>query len=228
MNPKPGSATTGHGPVTSRLRAATWPLHRQAERSALMRQLLAGEFDHEVYVSLLSSLHVIYTALESALDRCAHHPRVSGVVDPALYRGAALTCDLLALAGGRPPQPATVARGYAARIDALVSRAPVRLLGHAYVRYLGDLNGGRVLARSVARALRDRAALAFYDFGSAAQVAARVMALRTALDSAALGPDETEQLVDEAVWAFGAHIALFDELAAAPRTAAAPKARRCG
>lgn len=209
-------------PITERLRTATWPLHRQAEGSALMRRLLAGRFDRSLYAALLSSLHAIYAALEAALDGGARHTRLSGVVERALYRRDALADDLRALCGGRAPPPAAVAQRYAERLTALAADAPVRLLGHAYVRYLGDLNGGRVLARAVARALGDEAPLAFYDFGSAARPAAQAAALRGALDAVALTSDEREALVDEAVWAFNAHLALFAELAAGDPAAPRP------
>lgn len=209
-------------PITDRLRAATWPLHRQAEGSALMRRLLAGRFDRNLYAALLSSLHAIYAALEAALDGAARHARLSGVVERTLYRRDALADDLRALCGGRAPPPAAVAQRYAERLAALAVDAPERLLGHAYVRYLGDLNGGRVLARAVARALGDEAPRAFYDFGSAASAAAQAAALRGALDAVALTSDERDALVDEAVWAFDAHLALFADLAAGDPAAPRP------
>ena len=58
---------------------------------------------------------------------------------------------------------------YAGRIASLsASPEPAPLLAHAYVRYLGDLSGGQVIRRRVARAYGleedNGAGVAFYEF----------------------------------------------------------------
>ena len=66
------------------------------------------------------------------------------------------------------PAPRGLAE-YTSRLRALASaRDPAPLLAHAYVRYLGDLSGGQVIRRRVARAygLEDDggAGVSFYEF----------------------------------------------------------------
>jgi heme oxygenase (biliverdin-producing, ferredoxin) len=46
-----------------------------------------------------------------------------------------------------------VLRAYRDRVAELAGRAPLLLAAHAYVRYLGDLSGGRMLGRAMRRSL---------------------------------------------------------------------------
>lgn len=211
------------------LREATWPLHREVERSGLMRRILGGRFERAQYVALLHNLHAIYATLEPLLLRHAQHPWLAGIHDPALFRADALREDLRVLAGSPAEQepagslqPAT--REYLARLQSLDRGAPQLLAAHAYVRYLGDLSGGQALARVVARALAltPPAGVRFYDFGPAAQVEQRTAAFRAGLARIPADAAGAQQLAAEAQRAFGLHGALFRELdsPAAPTSAA--------
>lgn len=213
---------TTHAPTLSlRLRDATRQLHGEVERSALMQQLLRGQLARANYCRLLSSLHTIYAALESGLNDRALHPGLADLPLAGLARCAALSIDLEQLHGDRWAQDlpaAPAARAYALRLQALAATDPGLLAAHAYVRYLGDLNGGQALARIVARAyhLAPGQAVAFYDFGPPATVASAITGLRAGLDRCA--PDEAaaQSLVAEAVSGFARHGQLFAELLQAP------------
>ena len=93
----------------------------------------------------------------------------------------------------------------------LAHAQPERLVAHAYVRYLGDLNGGRVLQRRVAGALQRPDATSFYDFGGEDGAARLAHDVRAAL--AGLAPAHADAVVDEARRAFEMHQRLFDEIA---------------
>lgn len=197
-----------------RLRDATRELHAAAERSPLMRALIAGRLARADYVALLRNLHLLYDALEAGLAAAAAHPVVATLDAAPLARRAALAQDLDTLAPGWRAQPcAPAATAYAERLRAA---PPPVLAAHAYVRYLGDLHGGQLLARQVARALGTDAALAFYDFGPESRVLALRAQLRSALGRLPLGAHEADTLVAEACWGFEQHRRLFDELAPAP------------
>lgn len=215
MNPTPQPA------LSLRLREATHQLHGDVERSALMQQLLRGRLARADYCRLLRSLHMIYTALEAGLADCAAHPSLAGLPLEGLARCAALSIDLDQLHGcdwARDLPAAPAARAYAQRLQALAATDPGLLAAHAYVRYLGDLNGGQALARLVARAyqLAPGQAVAFYDFGPPAMVAQAIAGLRAGLDHCA--PDEAaaQALVAEAVSGFERHGLLFAELLQTP------------
>ncbi len=203
--------------LAERLRAETRGLHAQAERSGVMAALLAGRLARDAYCALLRNLHDLYTALEAALARHREDARVASIHDPALARREALAADLAVLHPGAwqqafPQEPATQA--YVARLNELSASGAPALVAHAYVRYLGDLHGGQLLAQRVAGsyALQDGAGTRFYDFGPAGEVAARQQAFRAGLSAMPVSAVETDAIVAEACWAFGMHQRLFEQL----------------
>jgi len=201
-------------PLSQRLREATRGLHSAAERAGLMPALLRGELPLAGYAALLWQLLPIYEALESALALASKAGPGRGDVprfDPALARCAALRADLAhlqtrldasAVAGLTAP-----ARAYAAH---LLTLPPPLLAAHAYVRYLGDLAGGQVLARIVGRAYGLQTdGLRFYRFDG--EPAALSQGLRAVLDG--LPAEVGEAIVAEARSAFQRHVDLFEALA---------------
>ncbi|MCI1190289.1 biliverdin-producing heme oxygenase [Calidifontimicrobium sp. SYSU G02091] len=204
-------------PLSRRLREATHELHVQVERSAFIRALLRGTLPRAGHLLLMRNLHALYAALEAGLERIADDERLAPFAQPALRREAALAADLHDVHGPRWRDELALTPAmsdYVAHLQRLSQAGAQRLIAHAYVRYLGDLAGGQRLRAVVARALAlpPGRALAFYDFGDAAEVTALARALRDALD--ALGRDRpVDDIVDEARAAFCRHDAVFAELA---------------
>jgi len=84
-----------------------------------------------------------------------------------------------------------------------------RLIAHAYIRYLGDLYGGQILRRILARSLGLGApSLSFYDFPAIADAEAFKAGYRAALDQAALEIEDCAGVVEEAALAFELNIAV--------------------
>ena len=102
------------------------------------------------------------------------------------------------------------------RLHELSAAKPGLLVAHAYVRYLGDLNGGQALRRVVAKGLdlKGQEGTRFYDFGDSATQRHLVQRFRAALEAAASQQADTQALADEAVNAFERHEQLFVELSA--------------
>jgi heme oxygenase (biliverdin-producing, ferredoxin) len=202
--------------LAQRLRLETRALHGQAEASALMRALIAGNIERGPYVALLHNLRALYAALETALAQHRADPRLRFATAPALLRTARIEQDLEALAPpDAPPNPlAEATQAYVQHLHTLAAREPLRLVAHAYVRYLGDLYGGQQLARGLRErlGLQGDAGTRFYDFGSPAQAQALRLGLRASLDAVQPSPAESDAIVDEACAAFRRHIALFEQL----------------
>lgn len=211
---------TGTAPLSARLKDATHASHRMAEQAGIMPALIGGRIDRRTYCALLRNLHALYEALERGLDAHAGAPAVAPIRIPALYRTKALADDLDALCGRRwrdLPLAATM-QAYVSRLREIAQAQPGLLAAHAYVRYLGDLSGGQILRGAVGRALggSDGAGTAFYEVGSAGEVATLVRALRAGLDDLPLSEEDAAAIVAEAQDAFARHARLFEELAAAP------------
>lgn len=205
--------------LAQRLREGTWALHTTTERAGVMPALLRGQLPAVRFHQLQRNLHAVYAALEGALQRHAGHPMLAPLQLAPLARSAALAADLHHLHGpgwadGLVQVPAT--RAYVDRLQHLALAEPAALAAHAYVRYLGDLNGGQALRRLAQRAygLAGDEGTGFFDFGPPAQVAAKVQAFRCALDTLPADEAGAQALVAEARWSFGQHVHLFTELQA--------------
>jgi heme oxygenase len=205
--------------LAARLRHATRDVHRTAERSGIMREILVDRaVPHDGYARLLRSLHAIYAALEAGLARHAGHPAVAPVHFPELARTPRLEADLAVHAGPgwAALAPAPAARDYAERLDALAAGDPALLVAHAYVRYLGDLSGGQHMPGLIAAAARvdPAAGFAFYDFAALGDLVAFKARYRAALDALPLPERDAARVVAEAERAFALHVRMFEELAA--------------
>lgn len=232
-----------------RLREATRALHREVERAGVMRHLLRGQLSRAAYCHLLRNLHALYSSLETELQTAAQaHPVLRELVPQLMRRVPALEQDLLHLQGPgwRHDLPLThAAQAYVQRLQALGQRQPLLLAAHAYVRYLGDLNGGQMLAGLVARQLQlpPGQGVAFYSFGPGALVDGLKQSFRDGLarveaecamvntpetahpaaaDSATSNECCADDLVHEACSAFVRHRDLFEELDAPQNTPPEP------
>jgi heme oxygenase len=206
--------STAPGDTLAAMRAATRALHAEAERSGFVAELLAGRATLPGYVLWLRNLWIAYDALEAALP----HSPIGPLIDRRVFRAAALMQDLEVLGGpawrALPPLPEGVA--YGDHVRAAARTGDAALLAHAYVRYLGDLNGGRALRRVVERSLKlDARALGFYDYPE--HPAALEAACRAGLESAGRAADDDRRAAEAAAHAFRLNIALSEAVLAAVR-----------
>lgn len=208
-------AEADHG-FAAHVRECTKLVHRQAERAGFIADLLHGRAMAAGYALFLRNLHPAYAALEPALTAQANHPLAAAFADPRLHRLDALAADLRALAGldWAALPLLSEAEAYAEAIHA-VAHDPVRLAGHAYARYLGDLSGGQILKPLLGRTLGlGPDALGFYDFPAFADLAAPKLALRATLDSVAVTSGAAQAFCDEATAAFRYNIAVSEAVQA--------------
>jgi len=176
-----------------------------------------------MYALFVAQLFHVYRHLEAALEEHARVHFAECHFPNELNRSEALKEDMDFWQGSNvepPISPAT--QDYLDRLDQVAKERPLLLLAHAYTRYLGDLSGGKILARVAKRALNlDKGddglteGLAFYDFpllrGS---VKAFKDKYRQALND--LQFNDTDEavhaIVQEANVAFLLNMRLFEEL----------------
>jgi heme oxygenase len=205
--------------VTHALRERTRALHAEAERSGIVHELLQGRADRHAYVLLLRNLLPAYREIERGLERHRTSPGLREIAQPAVYRSAALASDLDALCG--PAWQRTLpqlppADRYVSRIAAAAGGDGRRLIAHAYVRYLGDLSGGQILRRLLAKSLSlEPQQLAFYEFAAIPNLDEFKSTFRNALDLAALAGGDVESILTEAEAAFRLNIELSCAILAA-------------
>ncbi|MFJ4026289.1 heme oxygenase (biliverdin-producing) [Paenarthrobacter sp. NPDC089989] len=202
------------------LKAQTAEAHEQAEQTGFVTELLAGRLDAEQVGKLLLQNLVIYRALETALV-LNDDPRLAMFSDPALLRVHALEKDLAVHfgsdwearldSGSLHVTPG--AEAYAAELTSLGPVSVTYLLAHHYVRYLGDLSGGQIIASLVRRHYGlGPEGLNFYAFEGIDKIKPYKDAYRGHLDSAPFSVEEKEEIVSHAKNAFATNQQVFVDL----------------
>ena len=201
------------------LKHGTQESHTAAESVHFVKEFIHGNIDRTLYSKLILNLFHVYKHLESHLDQ--HAPQYFPTLHfpKELNRSDALRDDVDFYHGSservlsEPPSKAT--QDYIHRLEFIAQNEPLLLLSHAYTRYLGDLSGGKVLARVAKRALHlndTNSGLAFYQFDEIPSAKLFKDAYRISLDELDLSDKEIERLVAEANVAFVLNMRIFEEL----------------
>jgi heme oxygenase len=187
------------------IKAATWPQHARAERSGIIADILAGKATRFGVAVLWRNLLPVYQALDAT---------VFGL--PALIRSAAIEADLLILAPGVDLPLLPQAAAYTDRVKDAALGDPGRLIAHAYVRYLGDLNGGLIMQRRLVTCLGELARrLTFHDYPRLQDTQEFARSYRAELDNALRGAD-FGTVAEEVARAFQLNIALSEAVSGVP------------
>jgi heme oxygenase len=194
------------------LRERTRQLHATAERAGIVAEILHRRASLTGYAFLLRNLLPVYRTMEQGLAGQRTSAVVGLLVRPELDRVGAIEADLRVIAGlyriGDLPQLPEATR-YAAAIQQASEGTGVRLIAHAYARYLGDLSGGQILKKLLERSLDlPNEALTFYDFPEIPDIAAFKADYRSAIERAGDELGDFDPIVDEAAHAFELNIDL--------------------
>lgn len=201
---------------SARLRDVTRADHTAAETSEFITTLMDGSRNSRDYALLLAQYSYIYAALEQECRRLSGDPELAGILDPRLERSAFIEADLTGLLeqvglGELPAElPATAA--YVRRIRES-AQEPARLLGHHYLRYLGDLSGGQVIGRLVARHYGiDEAQLTMWKFEGIDKYKPYKDEYRDKLDGYATSAERADAMIEESIRGFQLNRDLFAAL----------------
>jgi heme oxygenase (biliverdin-producing, ferredoxin) len=199
---------------TQIMRERTHSLHARAERSGIVNDVLRSKASRFGYALLLRNLLPAYQQLEAGLEAHRLSPAVRAASCRELYRAPALASDLAEIAGHdwENALPLLAAGEQYGRCVAVAAKGDgTRLIAHAYTRYMGDLNGGQVMKRLLARSpgLRQQE-LSFYDFPQIEETEVFKKSYRLGLDDSATLIADIDAVVGEAVTAFELNIAVSE------------------
>lgn len=195
------------------LKVGTAVSHQAAEDVHFVSNFIQGKIDRELYGKLVVMLYHVYDKLEACLDQAGpvHFPTLHFPVE--LGRTATLEEDMDFWHGGMVHEKSPAVQDYIDRLEYLTTHDPLLLLAHSYTRYLGDLSGGKILARVARRALVLQAdGLAFYEFANIASPKLFKDMYRNAMDEMPLTEEQVVKLVAEANVSFLLNMRLFEEL----------------
>lgn len=200
------------------LRDCTATAHGYAEKSPFMSRLISGALTRDAVADYTGQLWFIYVALERSVRHHSTGTHLSAVADARLERVVALERDLVALIGEGWREELLPGVGTIAYVDRLTRLGAIGdeigLVAHHYVRYLGDLAGGQVIARM----LRDRYGITqdglnFYNFAEIGKVKPYRDGYREQIDALGLDEFQASWLVSSANEAFALNGAVFQDLA---------------
>jgi heme oxygenase (biliverdin-producing, ferredoxin) len=220
------SKTTSHIDLSlsDALRERTAALHRRAEHSGIINDILLRRTDQRSYAVLLRNLLPAYRQMEADLERLRDNEGFCAFARPELRRADRITHDLEILCGAdwkRELPLLSAGKRYAARVAKAGEGDGVRLMAHAYVRYFGDLSGGQLVARLLSTSLGlPPQALSFYDFLVAADVRSLKEEMRVALDCEGRNPNRRERIIEEGVRAFEHNIEVSEAVQALAKSPA--------
>lgn len=206
-------STAVNAPLSVSMREGSMAEHKQAEGSAFIERLLAGQVNERGYLQFAGRLRMIYAAMESVGRKLQSDPIVAAVYDPALDRLARLDADIDHWSAGHPPAISSPAADtYVARLEASASWGGL-FVAHHYTRYLGDLSGGQAFGAVLRRefGLTDAGA-SFYSFTEIPKPKRYKDAYRARLDALGLDAEQIARIVDEVKAAFNLNQQLFAEL----------------
>jgi heme oxygenase len=173
------------------LRESTNLKHREVEQTKFVQYLLSGNIVEKDYVSFLFEFRTIYEVIERLNHKYGYLKDLEGI-----ERAEAIHDDLFELNDGyfRPLLPSTIK--YLDHLNNLSKDKSKRhlLFAHVYVRHMGDLYGGKLIARLIPGSGR------MYTFDDRPRL---IKAFNEKL---------TIDLADEANLAFDYYISIFDEL----------------
>jgi heme oxygenase len=200
--------------LSDALKSGTAVSHESAESVHFVKNFIRGKIDRELYGLLVAQLFHLYQRLEQALDEHAPNLFAACHFPKELHRSQALQDDVDFWHSTKTPTVSKATQEYIDRINHLCETNPLLLLAHAYTRYLGDLSGGKILARVAKRALQlqDGEGLAFYEFEHVQSFKLFKDQYRTCLNQLPLTQTQIQDLVQEANVAFLLNMRLFEEL----------------
>lgn len=204
--------------LADRFKTRTWDLHQEAETTGFINQILRGTAALPHYISFLQNLKPVYDAMESSRDWLSSFPQMAPYMGEGIARAQTLSHDIehLMARSTQPSCPAIFAstQNYCAHIQSALSDNHPAMLAHIYVRYLGDLNGGLVLQRLLAKHLDLPAeCLTFYSFPKIDDLQSFKSDFREVLNSLSLNADDEASAIEAARDAFRFNIALSNLLA---------------
>ncbi|MEI9907908.1 MAG: biliverdin-producing heme oxygenase [Actinomycetota bacterium] len=200
------------------IKAATDHSHRQAEESRFIVDLMSGKSSLLGYFRYMQALAPVYKKMESLLEERSSSTLLNYFDHRALDRYEKIEKDLDFLAIGlnlvgdwRDEELLAPTKVYLSHLDSQISDA--RLLAHHYIRYLGDLSGGRIIGRMMQTHYSIAPqAMNFYDFDGVGDAVFYKRRYRDLLNLVPFTATEKEQFLDEVVRLYQLTTAMFKEL----------------
>jgi len=202
--------------LADEMKTATAELHRLAEKTGVVADMLNQRVCLANYVLYARNLLHIYQLMESPIIPESHVPQLDAFLDPKLKRADLLERDLDNLVGRNqwlrfPLMPGT--KNYGKNIESVKAKAPIAIVGHCYVRYLGDLFGGQILKKLLIKQLGlNTDTTNFYHFTNINDIPEFRAEYRTKFNKLRVNSEDRKMIIDTAKQCFQFNIQISTEI----------------
>ncbi len=189
--------------------------HVKVNTLPFTQSLVKGDLTEKQYCQYLVDIKEIYDQLETELRTLLDSEPAKTLAIEQLFRTSSIDKDLEAF-GAKDVKPGESAVKYRNHLRYLGEFHPHKLVAHAYIRFLGDLFGGRVIYKSFEEKFEGK--LAFYDFSGLCKEynlkdpARFVRQFKQILDQILLTVEQSRDVLGEVAEAYQMHMAMFEEL----------------
>ena len=129
----------------SNLKELTWEHHRNAERQAFVKEMFSGNITNERYAQYLFNQFPAYDVLEALA-------MMHGLFNdtPEIRRAPSIYKDFEELWTDKntAPKVLPVTNEYTTYLKS-IAKDKDKIMAHVYVRHMGDLSGGQMIAKRV-------------------------------------------------------------------------------
>lgn len=201
-------------PFIDRMKEETLEAHDESKDSGFAVTIMSGEWSPLAFVEWQRALYPVYNTLETVLKKNRKDPILSIFDHRKLDRSERILHDL-ATYGVDPvldPSPLPCVQDYVACVADTDGSTP-RVLAYHYTRYMGDMIGGQVIARSMKEkyGMSDDS-LTCYDFKELGDLHHYRKNYKILIELLPWSDEEREQFVDEIKTAYKINAVLFEQL----------------
>ncbi|XP_014784795.1 heme oxygenase 1 [Octopus bimaculoides] len=194
--------------------------HEEAENGIFTQSIMKGTVTPAIYRQFLAELYEIYKAIEETAELNKEHETFGVTHFPTeLNRVGAIEKDLEYYYGANWKEEAKsqvpTTTKYVARIKEVGKTNPTLLIAHCYVRYLGDMSGGKQIKYKLMKHFNlgsSEDGVAFFVFDQIDNVAHFKDYYFGRMNSISINDDQLADLVAEAKKAFQFNIDLFKDM----------------
>lgn len=201
-------------PFIDRMKEETLEAHDESKDSGFAVTIMSGEWSPLAFVEWQRALYPVYNTLETVLRKNRKDPILSIFDHRKLDRSERILHDLSTynVDPVLDPSPLPCVQDYVACVADTDGSTP-RVLAYHYTRYMGDMIGGQVIARSMKEKYgMSEDSLTCYDFSELGDLHHYRKNYKILIELLPWSDEEREQFVDEIKTAYKINAVLFEQL----------------
>lgn len=201
-------------PFIDRMKEETLEAHDESKDSGFAVTIMSGEWSPLAFVEWQRALFPVYNTLETILKKNRKDPILSIFDHRKLDRSDRILHDLATYDVDPILDPSLLpcVQDYVACVAATDGNTP-RILAYHYTRYMGDMIGGQVIARSMKEKYgMSEDSLTCYDFSEIGDLHHYRKNYKILIELLPWSDQEREDFVDEIKTAYQINAVLFQEL----------------